>query len=756
MIVNANDSTLHLPRILCLHGGGTNARIFRMQCRVLERMLHPHFRLVFAEAPLPARPGPDVTSVYKDYGPFKAWLRVRPEDLAQNAHDIVRKIEESLAAARLADDCRGATGDWVGLLGFSQGAHLAVGILATQQELRRRGEDDKVWPAYRFAVLLAGRGPLRWLRPDLPMPRGFVDAGQCTTGGEPLVAVDLLQDNRLRTPTVHVHGQTDPGLELHRRLLYQNCDTCMTRLVEWGGNHRVPIKVRDAASVVEQILSVAQQTGVLDGSLTFHIPLDYTAADLQTRMMIVPTPDIATTPEIAIVGGGIVGLVLAAGLTRRGVQVKLYEQARNFREIGAGIGFTKNTVGCMEKINPAVVTALRSGGAVNVSLDQQDPKSYLRWIDGYGQQREGDPMYQKPLLKLDAGVKGWETVRRDQFLEDLVKVIPEGVVHLRKRLDTIEDNEDVDKVYLNFTDGTRAEAEAVIACDGIKSRARQLLLGLDNPASYPQYTHKVAYRALIPIDKVVAAIGEYKTFRQHMHVGPNAHLIHYPVNTNTIGATVVVSDPNDWPQDKPTTARASRKDVFEALAGWCTPVRNLVELFPEELDQWALFDLFEYPVPKYNKGRVCLMGDAAHASSPHHGAGASFGIEDALCMSTLMSELIMDLREHRTSKATALRTAFDTYDKIRRTRTQWLVNSSRRVCDLFQQPEWANPAKRVKTESCFEEVKDRSFKIWHFDSTAMVDDTSREYRGSMNLATNKVKSVNGNNGVSVGHGTNKV
>ncbi|KNG83910.1 hypothetical protein ANOM_008141 [Aspergillus nomiae NRRL 13137] len=729
MIVPTIDSTLHLPRILCLHGGGTNARIFRMQCRVLERLLRPHFRLVFAEAPLPARPGPDVTSVYKDYGPFKAWLRVRPEDPAEDAHDIVRAIEDSLAAARRADDSQGATGDWVGLLGFSQGAHLAAGILATQQELRRRNEDDETWPTFRFAVLLAGRGPLRWLRPDLSMPRGFVDAAQCTTGGEPLVSVDLLQDNRLQIPTVHVHGLTDPGLELHRRLLYQYCDSRMATLVEWSGNHRVPIKFRDAASVVEQILCVAQQTGVLGRNL---YPVGHAASLLESRVMIVRTQEMDTTPQIAIVGGGIVGLVLAAGLTRRGVQVQLYEQARNFREIGAGIGFTKNTVGCMEKINPAVVTALRSGGAVNVSLDQQDPKSYLRWIDGYGQHREDDPMYQKPLLKLDAGIKGWETVRRDQFLEDLVKVIPEGVVHLRKRLDTIEDNEDADKVYLNFTDGTRAEADAVIACDGIKSRARQLLLGVDNPASFPQYTHKVAYRALIPMDKVVAAIGEYKTFRQHMHVGPNAHLIHYPVNTNTIGATVVVSDPNDWPQDKPTTARASRKDVSEALAGWCTPVRNLVELFPEELDQWALFDLFEYPVPKYNKGRVCLMGDAAHASSPHHGAGASFG---------------------RTSKATALRTAFETYDKIRRTRTQWLVNSSRRVCDLFQQPEWANPAKRVKTESCFEEVKDRSFKIWHFDSAAMVDDTIREYRESMHLST-KTKSVDGNNGASVTNGTN--
>lgn len=166
------------------------------------------------------------------------------------------------------------------------------------------------------------------------------------------------------------------------------------------------------------------------------------------------------TPEIAIVGGGIVGLVLAAGLTRRGVQVKLFEQARNFREIGAGIGFTRNTVNCMEKISPGIVRALRSGGSVNVSLDQTDPKAYLRYINGYGIQREDDPMYQKPLLRLDAGVKGWETVRRDQFLDDLVKEIPEGVIHLQKKLSMIVDEEDRDKVVLQFTDGTSVQADA--------------------------------------------------------------------------------------------------------------------------------------------------------------------------------------------------------------------------------------------------------------------------------------------------------
>lgn len=249
------DSTLDLPRILCLHGGGTNARIFRVQCRVLERMLRPHFRLVFAEAPWPARPGPDVTAVYKDYGPFKAWLRVRADDPPSDAYQTVEGIKNSLSAARHTDDRQGARGDWIGLLGFSQGAHLAASILANQQVLGNGTE-----PAYRFAVLLAGRGPLRWLHSDIHAPAGFVDAAQCTTGQE---AVMNSTQYRVRIPTVHVHGMADPGLELHRRLLYEHFDWVSTVLVEWDGDHRVPIKAKDVIPMVQQILRVAQHIGVL-------------------------------------------------------------------------------------------------------------------------------------------------------------------------------------------------------------------------------------------------------------------------------------------------------------------------------------------------------------------------------------------------------------------------------------------------------------------------------------------------------------
>ena len=164
--------------------------------------------------------------------------------------------------------------------------------------------------------------------------------------------------------------------------------------------------------------------------------------------------------DVAIVGGGIVGLVLAAGLSKRGVNVRLFEQAQNFREVGTGIGFTRNTVKCMEKIHPDVAQALMDGGAVPMSPEEGDPNTYFRWVDGFTQPREDDPTFQQPLLTLNSGVDGWKIVRRDGFLEALVKTISPEVVSLRKRLVSIEDDASSDKVYLSFMDGTKVEANA--------------------------------------------------------------------------------------------------------------------------------------------------------------------------------------------------------------------------------------------------------------------------------------------------------
>jgi hypothetical protein len=101
------------------------------------------------------------------------------------------------------------------------------------------------------------------MEPQLVMNEALVDASQIGNPRVPEGGYVGNQDHVLKLPTVHVHGMRDPGLELHRQLLEHYCDIGSVRLVEWDGDHRVPIKSKDVAAVVKQILAVAQETGVL-------------------------------------------------------------------------------------------------------------------------------------------------------------------------------------------------------------------------------------------------------------------------------------------------------------------------------------------------------------------------------------------------------------------------------------------------------------------------------------------------------------
>jgi len=225
------DPTLGLPRIVCLHGGGTNARIFRAQCRGIRAQLADSFRLVFADAPFPSQAGPDVTQVFGDWGPFRAWL---PLPTAKAAD--VDKIDKCIAAAMAADDRAGARGSWVGLLGFSQGARVAASLLLREQLHKQRLKS--LGSGYRFAVLLAGRGPLM----------------DMSAGDDNI----RLESELLQLPTIHVHGLRDLGIDMHRELL-RCCLRSSAKLVEWDGEHRVPITTKDVGAVVAEIRAVVAE-----------------------------------------------------------------------------------------------------------------------------------------------------------------------------------------------------------------------------------------------------------------------------------------------------------------------------------------------------------------------------------------------------------------------------------------------------------------------------------------------------------------
>lgn len=166
--------------------------------------------------------------------------------------------------------------------------------------------------------------------------------------------------------------------------------------------------------------------------------------------------------EIAVVGGGIIGLAVTCGLVHRGIRVKLYEQAQAFGEVGAGIAFTACAQKCMELLNPAILRAFWGAGAVPLSsaAGSGDPNDYLRWVDGFNRHEGHESHWQKPLYEVNAGVKGFVAVRRDEFASGLIQLLPANSFELQKRLVDITDEFDSSKKRLKFSDGTSATADA--------------------------------------------------------------------------------------------------------------------------------------------------------------------------------------------------------------------------------------------------------------------------------------------------------
>jgi salicylate hydroxylase len=217
--------------------------------------------------------------------------------------------------------------------------------------------------------------------------------------------------------------------------------------------------------------------------------------------------------DVAIVGGGIAGLTLAIALYKRGVPVMIYEQAPKFGEIGAGVSFSPNAVQAMKICDKGIYDAFEKVCTRNVWPSKQ--KVWFDYLDGYDN-AANKAGHQDAAFTISNNL-GQNAVHRAAFLDEMVKLVPKGLAKFGKRLDTITESED-GKMVMNFLDGTTAEADCVIGCDGIKSRVRQILFGKDHPSARPVYTHKYAYRGLIPMEKAVVAVGEERAQNACMHV----------------------------------------------------------------------------------------------------------------------------------------------------------------------------------------------------------------------------------------------
>ena len=312
-------------------------------------------------------------------------------------------------------------------------------------------------------------------------------------------------------------------------------------------------------------------------------------------------------PNVVIVGGGIGGLFAANALIAKGLEVAVYEQASELGEVGAGVYVTPNSARHLERVG--VGPALAQYGA-RVGAGSR----YLR--------HDGTPI--APVQVTDSA--GWNAtfgMHRADFVEFLAAPLPAGVVHTGHRAVGFEQTDDVARV--TFANGAMVEADIVIGADGIHSELRPFVF----PPSAPVFSGVVAYRGTVAHERVP----DWPTDAWQMWLGLGKHFLVFPLRAGKL-VNYVGFVPADEEMKESWSASGDPNQLRGEFAGWDPKIENLLAKV-EHTFRWALYD--RDPLPTWTKGRLALLGDAAHPMLPHLGQGANQSIEDGMALATILA-----------------------------------------------------------------------------------------------------------------------
>jgi salicylate hydroxylase len=317
----------------------------------------------------------------------------------------------------------------------------------------------------------------------------------------------------------------------------------------------------------------------------------------------------ANRPSVMIVGGGIGGLFAANALLARGLEVSVYEQAPALGEVGAGVYLTPNAVRQLERVG--------LGPAVEKWGARVGPKShYFR--------HDGAPI--APVQVADAA--GWNAafgMHRADLVDFLAAALPAGVVRCGHRAVGFEAAGGLARV--RFANGASAEAHVVVGADGIHSELRPHVF----PPSTPVFHGTVAYRGLVSR----ARLPDWPMDRWQMWAGPAKHFLVFPVRRGEM-VNYVGFVPADEEMKESWSAAGDPDVLRREFEGW-DPRIGFVLAQVDKCFRWALYD--REPLPTWSKGRLTLLGDAAHPMLPHLGQGANQSIEDGMALATILAQV---------------------------------------------------------------------------------------------------------------------
>ncbi len=307
--------------------------------------------------------------------------------------------------------------------------------------------------------------------------------------------------------------------------------------------------------------------------------------------------------SIAIVGAGMGGLAAAATLRRAGIDVNVYEQARRFERVGAGIQMMPNSMKVLREI----------GIEDDLKASSFRPYSHLNraWDTG-------EVLRELPMPEELFGAP-YLCMHRADLVAALAGRIPADCVHFGKKLKGLEGK--ADNVALDFEDGSRIVADAVVGADGVHSLIREIIVGPDQPI----HKGRIAYRAVYSTDRLKGRdIGPSRT----KWWGIDRHIVIYYVthSRSEIYFVTSVPEPADWVTPESWSAKGDIEEVRAAYEGFHEDVRAVLDACPD-CHKWAILE--REPLPAWSDGRVVLLGDACHPMTPYMAQGAAQAIEDA-------------------------------------------------------------------------------------------------------------------------------
>src|ERR1051326_7383779 len=307
--------------------------------------------------------------------------------------------------------------------------------------------------------------------------------------------------------------------------------------------------------------------------------------------------------RIAIVGGGLAGLAAAHALRTVGIRAEVFEQAPALGEIGAAVNVSPQAVKALQAIGVGDRLAAVGNRSPGIYTRNMQTGEFLELNDRFkAAEKYGAPYY---------------TFHRADLLDALASDLDRSAVHLDHRLTEVEEGRD--RVGLTFANGNKVEAEYVIAADGVRSVIRRTLYGADNPT----YTGQMVWRALLNGNDVPKEVLEPTGHIQW--VGPGCHLLAYYIRGAKQVNIVTQEDTDKWVEEGWST----RGDPDEMRLSFPNPEPHLEKLLSivTECSKWALFTR---PLTQnWARGRIQLIGDAAHAMLPNAGQGACQAFEDA-------------------------------------------------------------------------------------------------------------------------------